>query len=176
MPDPITITIIGLSLEAISAAVAVGQLAEKLTGESYKTIEDSLKRMENYFDIKINQPLLTALNIIADAEAEYDVSKDSAKQLANKALDSLYVASGQLLDDENQILIVIAKACCFKILENKGALKKAAEDANRFCEEKKRINEEEKRIYEKMLRDKKELEEFREEVEEATPYMPYDIL
>jgi hypothetical protein len=72
--------------------------------------------------------------MLSDAEAEYQVNRKSAKDLANTALKSLNQAEGQLNDIQNQIIAITGKACAYKLLGKVGAYNNAASKANELCE------------------------------------------
>ncbi|MCP4988894.1 MAG: hypothetical protein GY928_23415 [Colwellia sp.] len=94
------------SVKVANALIQINQSQHEIHDikESIVDIHSTLNKVEVYLGVKIYQPLRSGLAMLSDAEAEYQVNQESARELANTALISLNQAEGQLVDVENQVI------------------------------------------------------------------------
>lgn len=135
--EPTSLMLIEIAYKSVKIADVLLSIRKKLFGaqESLLSIGGSVKRIEDLLRMQINQPLISGLAILQDAEAEIEVDFHNGKVLAEKALSAFNRAEGQLQDKENILLAKVGKAVAYKLLNMKGAFANASNDVDRLMDE-----------------------------------------
>ncbi len=128
------LTLLAISYEGVNIARALAVLSNELDTKAtdpvdLEPIQQSMSRIERLLEVQISQPLISAMQMLKDADSEVEFSLQNAQTLADKALHQFNLAEGSSLDLQNQLLVSTGKACAYRILDMKGAFARAASEA-----------------------------------------------
>jgi hypothetical protein len=152
MPEPITL--FSIAYKGVTVTTAVVELYSKLNPDStgrkeLANIATALQQIEGLIEMQIYQPLRAGISMLADADAEYKKNVENGRELARVALGELNKAVGAIeslhknnddIDNwiknwENLILVVVGKACAYKLLDMVGAYENSARKADELLQQ-----------------------------------------